>query len=135
MLSRHVSVVVHRPVAEVYSFAVDPDNLPRWASGLAQGDVHRDGDTLLVDSPMGRVTVTFTPTNDLGVLDHDVVLPDGEVVTNPLRVIAHPDGSELVFTVRQRAMTDDDFDRDTETIESDLATLREILEDHGDVSS
>jgi hypothetical protein len=37
---------------------------------------------------MGRVTVTFAPRNDFGVLDHDVTLPSGETVYNPLRVIS-----------------------------------------------
>ena len=75
--------------AAVYAVAADPDNLPRWASGLARGEVRRDGDALVVDSPMGRVTVTFVPRNALGVLDHEVRLPSGEVVTNPMRVVAH----------------------------------------------
>ncbi|RYE76650.1 MAG: SRPBCC family protein [Myxococcales bacterium] len=36
MDSRHVSQVIARTPAEVYAFAADPDNLPRWASGLAE---------------------------------------------------------------------------------------------------
>jgi uncharacterized protein YndB with AHSA1/START domain len=30
------SVYIARPPAEVYEFASDPRNLPRWAAGLAQ---------------------------------------------------------------------------------------------------
>jgi len=33
---------------------------------------------------MGRVTFTLTPRNTFGVLDHDVTLPSGETVYNPL---------------------------------------------------
>jgi uncharacterized protein YndB with AHSA1/START domain len=32
---RHISVYIARRPAEVYEFASDPMNLPRWAAGLA----------------------------------------------------------------------------------------------------
>lgn len=54
IVSRHVSTVVRRSPAEVYAYAADPDHLPSRAAGLAQSEVTRQGDTLLVDSPMGR---------------------------------------------------------------------------------
>lgn len=127
--SRHVSTLIHRSPQEVYAFAAEPDNLPRWAAGLAQSEVTREGDDLLlVDSPMGRVTVRFVPRNDLGVLDHDVTLPSGTVVTNPVRVLAHPAGSEVLFTVRQIELTDEELERDVRLVERDLATLKELLE-------
>lgn len=128
MRSRHISQVIHREPAVVYAFASDPDNLPRWAGGLAQGEVRREGEALVVDSPMGRVSVRFVETNPYGVLDHDVTLPTGEVVHNPLRVLAHPEGSEVVFTLRQREMTNEEFDADTASITDDLHALKELLE-------
>lgn len=126
--SRHVSTVVARPASEVYDYVAEPDNLPAWAAGLAQSEVTRQGDTLLVDSPMGRVEVRFVARNDLGVVDHDVVLPTGTVVTNPLRVLAHPQGAEVLFTVRQIELTDAEFERDVAMVAADLERLREILE-------
>jgi len=126
--SRHVSRVVSAPPAAVYAFAANPDNLPRWAAGLAGSEVVRQGDDLLVDSPMGRVTVRFAPPNEYGVVDHDVVLPSGDTVTNPLRVLAHPAGSEIVFTLRQFHMTDEEFARDAAAVEADLDRLRQLVE-------
>ena len=79
---------------------------------------------------MGQVTVKFVPPNDFGVLDHDVTLPTGAVVTNPLRVLAHPEGSEVVFTLRQLDMSDEDFERDAALVVADLARLKVILEGH-----
>lgn len=129
MASRHVSVVIAATRDAVYAFARDPANLPRWAGGLAQAAVERaEGDSLTVDSPMGEVTVVFAPHNEYGVLDHDVTLPDGTVTNNPLRVLVHPDGAEVVFTVRQGAMSDEDFTRDTGTVRSDLERLKRLLE-------
>ena len=128
MRSRHLSRVLAASPAVVYSVASDPDRLPEWAAGLASAAVTREGDDLVVDSPMGRVRVRFVPRNELGVLDHDVVLPDGETVTNPVRVLAHPEGAEILFTVRQLGMTDEEFDRDCATVEADLGRLAALVE-------
>ncbi|QCQ91807.1 SRPBCC family protein [Rhodococcus sp. SGAir0479] len=127
MISRHVSRVIAASPNAVYEFASDPDNLPRWAAGLARTEVVREGDALVVDSPMGRVTVRFVPRNGYGIVDHDVTLPSGATVTNPVRVLAHPEGAEIVFTIRQLELTDDEFDRDTRMVEEDLDRLARLL--------
>ena len=88
---RHLSVSVRRPPSEVYAFAANPANLPRWAKGLSGSIENVDGEWT-ADSPMGRVKVRFAPKNDLGVLDHDVVLPSGETVHNPMSVVANGGG-------------------------------------------
>ncbi|MCR5978359.1 SRPBCC family protein [Gordonia jinghuaiqii] len=128
MRSRHVSIVIPVPVEVVYDFVAEPENLPKWAAGLAGTEVRRQGEVWVADAPMGTVTVRFVPRNTLGVVDHDVTLPDGDVVHNPLRVLAHPDGAEVVFTLRQLAMSDDEFDRDAGMVAEDLARLKSLLE-------
>jgi hypothetical protein len=73
--------------------------------------------------------VRFTGPVADGILDHDVFLPDGTVVRNPLRVLPDDDGSEVVFTVFQRpGMSDDDFAADTDTVRDDLERLAGLLE-------
>jgi uncharacterized protein YndB with AHSA1/START domain len=127
--SQHISVDIDRPASDVYDFVADPLNLPRWAAGLAGAEVEHDGKHWFTDSPMGRVQFRFVPHNDFGVLDHDVTLPSGETVHNPLRVIRDEDGCEVVFTLRQRTgMTDDDFARDADAVAHDLSTLKSLLE-------
>jgi hypothetical protein len=37
-------------------------------------------------------------------------------------------GSEIVFTLRQLDMTDEEFDRDTAAVEADLERLRQLVE-------
>ena len=99
--------------------------------GLAGSTVERDGHQWFTESPTGRVTFTFTPRNDFGVLDHDVTLPSGQTVHNPLRVISDGDQCEVVFTLRQRPeMTDEDFARDADAVAKDLATLKSVVEGH-----
>ena len=128
MRSVHVSVVVHRPPEEVYAYAAEPDHLVRWAAGLASSDVHREGGTLVADGPMGSVRITFAARNALGVLDHEVRTPDGTTTYNPMRVTPHPEGAEVVFSVRQLALTDEELDRDAALVQADLERLRALLE-------
>ncbi|MDZ7917350.1 MAG: SRPBCC family protein [Rhodococcus sp. (in: high G+C Gram-positive bacteria)] len=128
MASWHVSQVIRRAPEQVYDFAVNPANLPTWAAGLANSPVTVEGDRLFAESPMGRVTVRFVPRNDLKVLDHDVTLPSGTTVNNPVRVLSHPNGAEIVFTVRQIELSDDEFERDLGMVAEDLRRLKEVLE-------
>ncbi len=129
MESRHLSVVIRRDPREVAAFAGDPRHLPEWAAGLAEGGLRVDGDALVVDSPMGEVRVRFAPPNPFGVLDHDVTLPDGSTVHNPLRVAAHPLGAEVVFSLRRlEGVTRDAFEADAAAVAADLERLRALLE-------
>lgn len=129
MQVRHLSVSIERSPAEVYRFAADPTNLPRWARGLAEGPAQLDGDSLVVSSPMGTVRVRFVAPNALGVLDHDVTLPSGEVVHNPMRVIANGGGSEVVFSLFRRSrVTDVELDADAAAVMRDLQSLKSLLE-------
>jgi hypothetical protein len=129
MVSTHVGVVIDATRDAVYAFVRDPRTLPTWAAGLADGEVEvAEDDRLVLDSPMGRISVRFAPHNEYGVLDHDVTLPSGEVVNNPLRVVVHPDGAEIVFTVRQGDASDEDFARDVRAVEADLQRLKGLLE-------
>jgi hypothetical protein len=127
--SRHIGEWIGRPAGEVYDYASDPVNLPRWAPGLGSS-VEKSGGRWFVQTSMGRVGFAFVPRNEYGVLDHDVTLPSGEVVYNPMRVIADGHDCEVVFTLRRRpGMSDAEFSEDAGAVAADLARLRRILED------
>jgi hypothetical protein len=130
--SRHVSVWIDAAPEVAYAIAADPEQLPRWASGLAEGKLRQTADGWVADSPMGEVTIEFSPGNDFGVLDHVVRLPLGESVYNPMRVVPAGEGQqrcEVVFTVRQReGMTDEEFESDAATVAADLERLRRLVE-------
>ena len=125
----HISQSVRCSARTAYAFARDPANLPAWAAGLG-GPVTKVDGRWRMSTPEGDVLLEFVEVNDLGVLDHTVVLPDGTSVANPMRVL--PDGDdecEVVFTLRrQPAMTDADFDRDVAAVARDLRTLQQVLE-------
>jgi uncharacterized protein YndB with AHSA1/START domain len=126
---RHVSITIARSPADVYAFASDPRNLPRWAAGLARSEVRPDGDAWIADAPFGKVRVKFVEPNALGVMDHDVTMESGVTVHNPMRVVPNGNGSEFVFTViRRPGVSDDEFAKDTAAVEKDLKTLKDLLE-------
>ncbi|MBI3985804.1 MAG: SRPBCC family protein [Lentisphaerae bacterium] len=126
---RHLSIYIARRPSDVYEFASDPRNLPRWAGGLARSEVKKDGDEWLMEAPFGRVRVKFAERNAFGVMDHDVKLESGVTIHNPMRVVPHGEGSEFVFTlIRQPGTTDEKFAADKAAVENDLKTLKGLLE-------
>jgi hypothetical protein len=127
--SSHVATSIDRPADEVYAFVSDPRNLPAWAAGLAEREVEQQDDEWIVESPMGKVTVAFAPSNAFGVADHVVTLPSGERVSNPLRIIPNGDGCDVVFTVHRRAgVSGAEFSADVEAVTADLDRLRTLME-------
>lgn len=129
--TRHVTTIIDRPVAEVYDFVRDPQNLPRWAAGLGGTDVQHEVEQWSMNTPMGRVLISFVPENPYGVLDHSVTLPTGESTLNPMRVISVDDQrSEVIFSLRRAAMSEEEFEADADAVAEDLAELTEILEKH-----
>ncbi len=126
---QHVSVSIARPPEQVYEFASDPRNMPRWAAGLARSELRKDGDEWVADAPFGQVRVRFVQRNTFGVMDHDVTLESGVTVHNAMRVGPNGEGSEFVFTlIRQPGMSDGQFAKDKAAVENDLKTLKDLLE-------
>lgn len=126
--SKHVTVSINRSADEVYEFASDPENLPKWAAGLSGYIENINGDWI-AESPMGRVKVEFADKNGFGILDHFVTLPSGEKVYNPMRVCPNDTGSEVIFTVYQReGVSADLFAEDASAVTRDLETLKALLE-------
>lgn len=123
-----VSQPVDAPADTVYRFARQMENLPLWASGLAQGISRHQGEWL-AESPMGKVKVSMVPDNPFGVLDHEVVLPDGTSVHNALRVSPCGEGSLLTFVVlRLPGVSPQDFDADVAHVRRDLMALKRLME-------
>ncbi|MCZ7450510.1 SRPBCC family protein [Agrobacterium rhizogenes] len=129
MQSRIIHLSVEKPWAQVYGFASDPQNMPRWAAGLG-GGLKPDGNDWIADGgPLGEVRVNFAPANGFGVIDHVVTLPDGLKVYNALRVTPNGSGAEVSFTLlRLDGMTDEEFEQDASAIMADLETLKSLLE-------
>ncbi len=127
--AHNISISIERDFHEVYEFTSQPENFPRWATGLATS-IERKGDQWVAQSTDGPVRVRFTPRNQYGVLDHHVTLPGGAEVYVPMRVVANGSGSEVIFTLfRTPGMSDEILARDVEWVRTDLGVLKELLED------
>jgi hypothetical protein len=127
------ATIIHVPIErnwrDVYAFAARPENMPRWAAGLAAG-LKQDGEDWIAEGgAVGLVRVRFAPPNDFGVVDHRVTLENGQQFENALRVVPNGDGAEVMFTLLRHPETDDAaFERDGHQIETDLRTLKALLE-------
>ena len=127
-IAKNISVSIERRADEVYEFASNPENLPRWAGGLS-GSIKKVDDEWIAEAPMGTVKVNFAEKNKFGILDHDVTLSSGARFYNPMRVFPNNDGSEVIFTLyRQADMSDQKFADDAGSVESDLKKLKTLLE-------
>ena len=126
---KHISVSIHCSPRKVYEFASNPENLPQWAAGVANATLKKSGNEWTTNSPMGEIKIKFVEPNSFGVIDHNVTLPSGEVMHNPLRVMKNASGSEVLFTLfRRPEMTDEEFNKDAEMVNKDLLKLKSILE-------
>ena len=125
---RHVSIAIQRPVRAVYEYVSNGEHLPLWAGGLCER-VERSGEDWIGHGSLGQIRIHFAVQNELGVLDHDVQLPDGKSVHNPLRVVPNGAGSELTFTLfRLPGVTEQAFASDAAAVERDLKRLKASLE-------
>ncbi len=127
--SSTLSVSIERPWQEVYAYAADPTNMPRWAAGLGQG-FERDGDDWVFREPGGNLArLWFTPPNPFGVLDHDVLPAGQDPVHVAMRVMPNGDGAEVTFLlIEAPGMSNADYQRDAAAVMKDLQTLKSILE-------
>src|SRR6476659_3595061 len=126
--SKQISAWIDRSAADVYRYASDPANVPAWAPGLGTSVENINGHWF-VETPAGRAGFAFVERDEFGVLDHEVTLPSGDVIYNPMRVVPNGDGCEVVFSLRRLPdMSDEDFARDAGLVRADLARLKRVLE-------
>jgi hypothetical protein len=122
-----VSVAIAVDPQQAYTYASDPQNLPTWALGFVHS-VEKHGNNWIARTILGEARLRFTPFNTFGVLDHDVEIGT-QRFHNAMRVIPNGDGCEVLFTVLQRAdVSDEQYQRDLETVRKDLQSLKQVLE-------
>jgi hypothetical protein len=124
---KNINISINRPPADVYQFAANPENFPKWVKFVKS--ISRQGENWVAESDLGKLKIKFTPKNDFGIIDHDVTLANGETVTNHMRVIRNNKGSEFIFTLfRLPGRTDQEYEADAKAVSTDLQQLKTILE-------
>jgi hypothetical protein len=127
--SKTISVAIDCNWNEVYEAIWQPEDFPKWASGLSKSVLTREGDAWKAVGPEGEeVRISFTGHNAFGVMDHTVTLGDGTAIYVPLRVVRNGEGAEVLLTLfRVPGMTDDKFAADMDWVKRDLLALKAIV--------
>ena len=130
MESRTLTVSIDRDWRKAYEEIWRPQDFSKWASGLSQSDLEKDGDRWWKTSgPEGPIRIQFSDHNAFGVMDHHVDLGDGRTVYVPMRVVANVDGAEVLFTLfREKDVSDERFAADVAWVERDLMSLKALAE-------
>ncbi|MDX6523755.1 MAG: hypothetical protein QOI17_1268 [Gaiellales bacterium] len=127
------SVTIDRPAGDVHAFLAEAANWPQWAIinvlAIEPGDEPEWWTMTTADGP-GEIRIHADATS--GVLDHDFRFDPADptaMATVPARVVANGRGAEFLMTIFQPAELDDDeFDRLLMSLETELATLKKVLE-------
>jgi hypothetical protein len=123
------TVTIARPATEVFAFLADPANWPAWAVVNVKAiEPTDDPDWWLMSTPHGPAKLRIRGDARLGVLDHDYVEEQASWQV-PARVVANGTGAEFMITFfRPPAFTDAFFDQQIALVDTELATLKRVLE-------
>jgi hypothetical protein len=123
------TVTIERPVPDVYAFLADAANWPAWAIvNIKAIEPADEPDWWLMTTPQGPARLRIRGNAELGILDHEY-LDDQASWQVPARVVANGTGTEFMITFFQPpAFTDTFFDEQIALVDTELATLKRILE-------
>ena len=127
--AKTISVSIPCPWMTLYETIWQPEVFPRWASGLAESTLEKEGDRWLAKGPEGMVKIRFTEWNEFGIMDHYIDVGADQEVCVPMRVVPNGDGAEVLFTLyRLPGMTDAKFAADAAWVMQDLQALKSLFE-------
>jgi len=124
---KNINVSINKPAKDVYQFASNPENFPKWVQFVKS--ITRQDDSWTAQTYLGTIKMEFAPQNEFGIIDHHVTLANGDTIYNPMRVIANNKGCEFIFTLfwlPDRSETE--FNEDAKAVTNDLNKLKEIME-------
>lgn len=125
---KHISISINSPVTEVYKFISNPENFPKWVA-LVQSISKQGGDVWIGKTDVGNIKIIFTPTNEFGIADYWVILANGLVIHNPMRVVENNKNCEVILTLFLLPGTsEDDLKKDAQAVLKDLRKLKDIME-------
>lgn len=128
LVSRHLSISIGRSPKDIYRFASNPANLPRWATTFCKSVKKKKG-KWWIETSLGTMEIQIVKKNPLGVLDHILFPQAGAAIYVPMRVVANGQGSEVIFTLfRAPNMSNKRFTDDITLVNRDLRTLKNLME-------
>ena len=128
--ARTLTVLINRPIQDVYDFLVEPANLARWTLvGPGQAEPEEGPLVWSFDGPHGLVLVRFTPRNAFFVLDYSLQSGPHVWQSSSVRLIRNGNGCVLTHTsVQQPLVSDAVFASEEEWLYSGLLVLKTLME-------
>lgn len=128
--ARTLTVLINRPIDDVYAFLVDPANLARWTLVGPGQPAPRSGPLAWrFEGPDGSVLARFSPPNPYHVLDYSLQSGPHVWQSSSVRLIRNGNGCVLTHTsVQQPLVSDDAFESELEWLHSDLLVLKSLME-------
>jgi hypothetical protein len=123
------SVAIDRAPGEVFAYLAEARNWPQWSVvNVLAIEATSDPAWWKMTTPHGPGELRIRGDVATGLLDHDFRDPQA-AWTVPARVVANGRGAEFLITFFQPpALDDEEFDRQAALIDTELATLKHILE-------
>lgn len=128
MKSHTEQIAISASAEDVFSYVVDPMNLPLWAAGFAKS-VRSDEGEWFVETLQGEIGLRVESDDGTGVVDYVMVMGPGMEVTGSTRVVPHGEAAVYVFTqVQVPGMPDEAFDGQVSSLREELLVLKSQLE-------
>jgi hypothetical protein len=122
------SVSIDRPAAEVHAYLSDASRWPEWAViNVRAAEPSDEPGWWRIATAQGAGEIRIRADAATGVVDHDYRDADG-VWAVPARVVANGRGAEFSMTFFVPLELDDEFDGQLALVETELATLKRVLE-------
>lgn len=123
------SVTIDRPASEVHSYLSDARNWPQWSIvNVLAIEAGAHPHWWQMTTPRGSGELRIRGDAATGLLDHDFRDPQASW-TVPARVVPNGRGAEFLITFFQPpALDDDEFDRQAALFDTELAALKDILQ-------
>jgi hypothetical protein len=123
------SVAIDRPPGEVFEYLTDARNWPQWSIvNVLAIEPTGDPSWWKMTTPRGTGELRIRGDAATGLIDHDFRDPQA-AWTVPARVVPNGRGAEFLITFFRPAVLDDEeFDRQAALVDTELATLKDILE-------
>lgn len=138
------SLVIHRPVADVFAFVADPDNLPQWQSGLLEveklsgdgglGSRHREVRSMLgrrIEQVLEVTALTPDERLDFEVVEVRCISPSSTRSNPSANPLASPSSATATLAGSSRSRVPLVARAVRKQSESDFARLRAVLETCG----
>jgi hypothetical protein len=124
------AITIEAAAKEVFAFAADPENLPRWAVGFCRAirpDLGTPG-RWIVTTAQGDVALRYVIDAAFGAIDFYLAPAPGVELPAFSRVVPNGEGAEYVFTQFQSpGMPDDVFEGQVRALVEELQVLRGLI--------